>query len=354
MQSVSSKAQSIRFDWMFSPWQDLLFFFLPIPFAFLAFFVALHFNATSALLYAIITQEILGLGTFHQGATWFHFIDKVNRNHYLSTTKGKFLFIVAPVALFFATAFGSLVLPALTFFIYVCWSLNHAVQQNIGLLLLYQNGKDGNEARIPREIQAWSQRWMALCFSLMYFRKALLGGTPLFDMSFYVVAACGLIGIGYVIAYFVKMASELRSGKHMNFPAFAFWLVCVSYLVPFGFLSENYDFALMIPLIVHWCQYIGINYVVVQRKYGPERIENLPMGKPVLLFAIVGLSVVGLGLAIFGLEQVFAQDQVAKNLLRGSLLGMGMVHYYLDGFIWRFRDQFPREAMLPYLVRRKP
>lgn len=353
MQAVPTKAQSLRFDWMFNPWQDLLFFFLPIPFAFAMYFAAQHFEASNALLYAIITQEVVGLGSFHQGATWFHFLDKTNREHYLATNEGKLKFILVPLLLFLATVGGEIALPALTFVIYICWSLNHAVQQNIGVLLLYQNNKDPGEAKIPREIQSWSQRWMALCFAMMYFRKALLVGTPLFDLSLVFVGIFGLMGLGYTVAYFVKMASELRQGKHMNVPGFAFWLMCVSYLIPFAFLSDNYDYALMVPLIVHWCQYIGINYVVVQRKYGPDKVDHLPMKNPMVFYAVAGFSLVATVLALYLGEQATSQTPTLKYTLRGMILGLGMVHYYLDGFIWRFRDQFPREAMLPYLVRRK-
>ncbi len=35
-----------------------------------------------------------------------------------------------------------------------------------------------------------------------------------------------------------------------------------------------------------------------------------------------------------------------------AFLGLGMVHYLLDGFIWKFREPFNRQAMLPYLVQR--
>ena len=337
---------------MFNPWQDLLFFFLPVPIAFLMFACAQAFEATNALLFALIAQEVLGLSSFHQGATWFHFLDKSNREHYFVGLKGFVNFLLLPLALFLATVFGEVYAPAFTFFIYVCWSLNHAVQQNIGVLLLYQNGKS-EEARIPRDIQVWSQRLMSLCFALMFFRRILLPGTPLSDPFWIPIGICALAGIGYCIAYIVKLCGQLSSGKYLNVPSFMFWLVCVSYLIPFAFLGKNYDDALMIPLIVHWCQYIGINYIVAQRKYeNGERVENLPMQKPVMLYAVSGFTLVAFVAILTYLQKEQGESTLPGQLLKGALLGFGMVHYYLDGFIWRFRDKFPREAMLPYLVRR--
>src|SRR5579883_1780888 len=182
MQAIPQKvkAQSmLGFDWMFSPWQDLLYFFLPVPFAFMLFCGAQAFQSTNALLYAVIAQEILGLGAFHQGATWFHFLDKDNRDYYFAGVKGKLLFVAVPLALFLSFVIGEMYIPAVAFFVYVCWSLNHAVQQNIGIMLLYQNSKAQNEAKIPRDIQVWSQRWMALCFSFLFFKRMLLQGTAI-------------------------------------------------------------------------------------------------------------------------------------------------------------------------------
>ncbi len=352
MQAIPQKVQSIRFDWMFSPWRDLLYFFLPVPLAFLMFAGAQAFETTNALLFALIAQEVIGLGAFHQGATWYHFLDKRNRDHYFVGMKGLVNFVLAPLALFLGTVAGEALLPAFTFFIYVCWSLNHAVQQNIGILLLYQNSK-GNEARASRDIQVASQRWLALCFTLMYFRRLLLVDTPLSEPVWVPIAICGIAGVGYCIAFFASIGKQLAEGKYLNLPAFVFWLLCVTYLIPFAFLGKNYNDALMIPLVVHWCQYIGINYVVAQRKYQETgELENLPFKKPVLLYAVSGFTVVAVLLLLNYFQTAEGDESMPGRLLKGVILGLGMVHYYLDGFIWRFREKFPREAMLPYLVRR--
>lgn len=355
MQAVPQKAKAqsmIGFDWMFSPWQDFLYFFLPVPFAFLLFCGAQAFQATNALLYAVIAQEVLGLGAFHQGATWFHFLDKDNREHYLAGVQGKLNFILFPIALFASFVVGEMLVPALAFFIYVCWSLNHAVQQNIGIMLLYQNSKSADEAKVPREIQIWSQRWMALCFSLLFFQRMLLPGTELGALMWVPIALSGILGLVMCGIYIAKMGMQLTAGRYMNLPAFLFWLLCITYLLPFGFIGKSYDDALLIPLVVHWCQYIGINLVVARRKYEDGVGDRLPLQKPVLVYALAGFSLIGMITVLAYFQRIQGDNTTAGNLLRGVILGFGMVHYYLDGHIWRFRNKFPREAMLPYLVRR--
>jgi hypothetical protein len=355
MQAIpqKAKAQSVfGFDWMFSPWQDFLYFFLPVPFAFLLFCGAQAFESTNALLYAVIAQEVIGLGAFHQGATWFHFLDKDNRGHYFTGLKGKLNFVVVPLALFFSFLIGEMYVPALAFLVYVCWSLNHAVQQNIGIMLLYQNGKAQDEAKIPRDVQVWSQRWMAVCFSLLFFKRMLLPGTELAELMWVPIGISGALGVAICAAYIWKVARQVSAGKYLNMPGFLFWLVCITYLLPFGFIGKNYDDAVLIPLVVHWCQYIGINYVVARRKYENGVGDRLPLQRPVLVYVLAGFSLVTTITVLAYFQKMQGDSDMAGKTLRGMILGLGMVHYYLDGFIWRFREKFPREAMLPYLVRR--
>jgi hypothetical protein len=41
--------------------------------------------------------------------------------------------------------------------------------------------------------------------------------------------------------------------------------------------------------------------------------------------------------------------QLVQDIARGAMLGLALCHFFLDAFIWRFRDQFQRQNILPYL-----
>lgn len=349
MQTITQKAKNVRLDWMFDPYQDLLYFFLPVPLAILMFAAAVSSGSTHALLYSIISVELIGLGSFHQGATWFHFLDKNNRSHYLKGPRGKVNFILVPVLILLLMITGEIFIPALTFLIYMCWTLNHAVQQNIGVLLLYQNGKSEN-ARVPREIQIWSQRLIGLSCALFFFRKFLAGDSPLSDWMWLPIGASFVAGIWYCGLFIKNLSAQISEGKSFNLPEFAFWILSVTYLLPFAFLGNKYEDALLIPLVVHWCQYIGINYVLTSRKYEGESAGDLPSKHPIRLYVISGLALVLFFEAMNAFYKCHS-DGLLGQVLTGFILGTGMVHYYLDGIIWRFRDKFPREAILPYLIR---
>lgn len=335
---------------MFSFWQDLLFYFLPIPIAILLFMGIQAFEMTNSLLLSLIIVETVALGGFHQGATCFHFLDKSNRDYYWSGKTGFLKFLVAPVLIFLGCIASSVYAPALLFFVNLGWVLHHVVQQNIGVLLLYQTNKP-DEARIPRNLLVSTQRWVGLTLVLLFFRRMLFSNTGMMDLVLLPIAVCALMGLISCVQYFRTLGNELASGKYLNAPAFLFWLLCVTYLAPFLFL-DSYDKAVLIPLILHWCQYIGINYVVARRKYeDDQRKENLPLKRPMVLFALSGVALLAVAILLAVRPEAKA-DTLTGQLLRGAIFGLGMVHCYLDGFIWRFRDKFPREAMLPYLVQR--
>ncbi|MBY0359386.1 MAG: hypothetical protein K2W82_15395 [Candidatus Obscuribacterales bacterium] len=300
----------------------------------------------------LILQQGVFLGPFHQGATWFHFFDKENRKQYLGLAENRRHFIYYPTALFLATIAGQFVCPEITALFYILWSLNHAVQQNIGILLLYHDPKKG-EAVVDRSIELFSQRSAAVFFSLIFFDRVFFHYS--FKEFFWHVAIAlfGLVALFSAGQYCFVLYLKLSQGQKFNVPAFCFWLMSVLYLAPFAWLGQDYFQALFIPLIIHWMQYIGLNYSLVAEKYKDERLQLLPTVRPVLLFSAISLLFVLFLTAFSLLGNTVAEDSVLRKILVGAVLGFGMVHYYLDGRIWRFREAYARENMLPYLLAKR-
>jgi hypothetical protein len=48
-----------------------------------------------------------------------------------------------------------------------------------------------------------------------------------------------------------------------------------------------------------------------------------------------------------------APDESLRNILAGLVMAGSLVHYFQDAFIWRFREQFQRETILPYIKLKK-
>lgn len=298
---------------------------------------------------ALILQQGIILGPFHQGATWFHFLDKKNREQYLGIPENRRHFIYYPALLFLLTIAGQFVSPEATALIYILWSLNHAVQQNIGILLLYHNPKAG-EAVVDRKVELFSQRSAAIFFSLLFCDRVFFNHSFKEPFWYLAIALFGLVALFSAGEYCWSLFKMIKQGKSLNVPAFCFWLMSVFYLVPFALLGKDYFEALFIPLILHWMQYVGLNYYLVGEKYKEERLSLLPSAKPIPLFLCSSMFFVILltGLVLVG--NAVGDDLIVRKVLVGVTLGLGMVHYYLDGRIWRFREAYARENILPFLV----
>jgi hypothetical protein len=157
--------------------------------------------------------------------------------------------------------------------------------------------------------------------------------------------------VASVALYLWSLFSQVRQGAYLNMPAFLFWLVSILFFVPFALPLGNFDVCWILPSLMHWWQYIGLNYVIVKFKYtSEEETQYLPANRPVLVFA----AVCGVVLLLqFGSYCFFNHEFPQKQYMSiwsSFFLGLNMVHYLLDGFIWRFREKHNRDAVLVPLL----
>ena len=122
-----------------------------------------------------------------------------------------------------------------------------------------------------------------------------------------------------------------------------------------AFFGKNFASGFLAPLVWHWFQYIGLNFHMVRTKYRDERLKNLPLLKPVFLFFMVGLILVIVNLMlVIGSNTLLTTGEVSRKVILGTLLAFGFSHYFLDAFLWRFREPYQRETILPYLKKLDP
>jgi hypothetical protein len=352
MTAYAPSTTKLRYLWLFGWQNDLLFFFLPIFAGILLFYVFEYANSLKLIFWVAILGQALGLGPFHQGATWFHYFDKRNWHHFFDNRTQRLKYFFVPAIIVLLSAIGIFVCRPLVMLIYIAWSVQHAVQQNFGILLLYHNHKAG-EAIAPRDIEQKSIRSAAIFFSLLFFSRIYLNpASPI--PGWQIIIAASLIWAIYCSALYVKeLIKQMRAGAFLNVPALVFWFISVFYLWPFAFLGSKYDDAFLIPLVIHWFQYIGLNLILAKEKYAQNKNADLPMKNAILLYLGVCLIWALFVMAIILFAISFPAESWMSVGLIGIVVGLGMVHYYQDTFIWRFRDSFPRETLLPYLVAKK-
>jgi hypothetical protein len=349
--AVWHSKSNLKFPWLLGFENDLLYLLCPNLLAFAVYSYALFKPEFMDAAAPIITFTYAG-NVIHQAATWFHYLDKRNRDYYTNTPKQKFKFIVAPVLILVCAILGGMFCAPVVALIYILWSVPHFIQQNVGILLLYHNNKTG-EAIVDRKLEIRTQHLSGLFFLLLVWHRMVLVHTPAATLSLGVLGIVLLLVIGHCFAYTWSLFSQVRQGATLNVPALLFWFISVTFFLPFAYVGSN-DFAVsfMVPSLLHWWQYIGLNYIMVKRKYDAEQSSHLLWHQPLkLFFGFAALIVLFQYGSYLFFHYQMPQPEYAK-VWNCAFLGLGMVHYLLDGFIWKFREPFNRQAMLPYLVHR--
>lgn len=343
----------VAYPWMFGRNFDLLFFFAPVLLGIGAYALSQSSYVSGSFFWTVLVLNAFGAGPFHWGPTWFAYFDKNNRAHYMSDKRLKTIFFAGPPLIMAFCVAGMFLAPWLVLLITSAWAIQHLVQQNVGILLLYHNHGKG-EAIVPRPLEMRSQWAPAIFFSILFVQRILFKG----GSNAIVTAMIALVGIWALVSvtlYVRELAQQIRNGAALNVPALIFWAISVSSLIPFAFLGKGFDDAYIIPVTIHWFQYIGLNYILIKYKYdrAENQAQNLVVSSPkALFFSVCTIALmIGLGLVLWKQSGQLAHQSAAFNVVAGVVFGLANIHYYLDAFLWRFREEYQRKTVLPYLLR---
>ncbi|MCC6979116.1 MAG: hypothetical protein IT343_12400 [Candidatus Melainabacteria bacterium] len=352
MQTYYRSDESFGNNAVASPWligvkEDTLFFFLPVFAALAIFALAQHPLVNNSFFLAMIAAYGFGLGPFHQGASWFTYFDKENFAYYASNNLNRFRFFVMPPLLIFIGIVATIACPQFLFAVLVVLHIDHLLQQSVRLARLYR--QEGKFATANFKLEAISQYCVAAACTMI--------GAYRFDfLQFcsvpYALVATGIASVAAVLAtaaYIEGIVRQHRAGSPLQVPALLFWAVSLLAWVPAIFVT-NFFHAFLIPLTIHWFQFIGMNAVLVERKAAKARGTN---GKMLLAPVLTLLAMCFIYMSIFiGIDFVCHTHAsvIVKGLCLGVLAGLAMCHYSLDTFIWRFQDDYPREHILPYIL----
>lgn len=372
--SIARKSPTIRFPWMFGLEHDLFFFFLSALIGLGVFAITQSTLAARSLILAALIPTAFGLGPFHQGPTWFMYFDSKNREYYGSTQKQRWIYFFAPPLIVLASVLSFVYFKPLVLAVWFVWSIQHLVQQNVGILLLYHNHRE-NEAIVERKHEVLTLRVPAVLFTLLFVRRVLMNGQSNIWFDSILFALTGYT-VFLLIGYLIRLNKGVSEGKALNMPAIGFWVLSVVSLSPMAVLGKDFGEAAIAPLTWHWFQYIGLNWNLMRKKYGanesPEsekssskttftegkQLEsqsgNLPGSSPLALFLMVCFSFVLINIGLSVWSRVPGLDDHLKDVLLGLLIGLVNAHYFVDAFVWRFREPFQRTTILPYLKDSRP
>lgn len=348
----SSGADAVfTYPWLFNRRTDLALFFLPIfPAAALALLSG-QLGVSQSLFWSAILAQGFGLGPFHLGLTWSHYLDKDNLKHY-SNDENRSWSLLAPMLVIPLTVLCYVWQTKLAICIYVLWTIQHLVQQNLGVLLLYKNsGPD--EAFVDRSTTARSLHASAALFAFIFLRNYVPPGTPLSHLISGIIMLTAAESLWFSGKYLLELRQQAKSGRQINVPGLAFWLLSMVFFAPFALFRSNFAQALLSSLVLHWFQYIGLNYKLVKAKYSCDAVNARRLLSPfgaTSCFLFPGLALLGLIAAVdLIISTGSLKTQWQLDALTGLSTGIAFTHYLQDAFIWRLRNEFNRRSLLPYL-----
>lgn len=353
MQSVDASLSRPRFscNWLFGFKQDLIIFFLPCLIS-----ISLLWASDTGLFFAFtwgfFTAEIAPLiGWFHGGSSWFHYLDEDNRGYFNETTKKFVIYFIMPAVIVLTSIALHFYFYVLIMVLYMMWTVQHLTQQNVGILLLYRSNSP-TESNISRRFEARTIQLPAVLFGFTFLARNIYmlpdsSCTMLLAISVIVTTALSCV---YLFLH-IKQANE---GKCINLSALAFWQLSVWFFLPLAVFGKTFAQAMVLPLMAHWCQYIGLNYILVSRKYEEKNHVKFFRSKPLIVYLVLCAC---FAIAIVMTEKFSNNAAIAawiRQVLTGTVIGLSLVHYFQDFFIWRFREPFLRKALLVYLKQAKP
>jgi hypothetical protein len=258
-------------------------------------------------------------------------------------------FFIGPVLIFIAVMSLRLMKTdaAVQSALYV-WNVFHVSMQSAGILSLYRrlNGGLLSESRFARASILGVNGSLAFLhidhFPPIY-QNLLRVHFPVWTIraAFLSIAVVGLV---------FYLSSLRRRAKRIRAPELAFLVSSLLLFHPYLWVNDL-DLATFGMLMGHFLQYLGIVWLLNRRKYstlegsGHQRVlSSISTNTPLLLLALVSA-----GLVFFVAQKSSALLGVPMSyiILWNSL---ALVHFYLDGLVWAFKNPFVRKSIGPYLT----
>jgi hypothetical protein len=228
------------------------------------------------------------------------------------------------------------------------WNVYHVSMQSAGILSIYRRIARGSFSEGPFARASLLSVNASLAF------LHLDRFPPIYDNLLKVhfpVWAIRPAFFGFAtIALVLYLNSLLRRRKGIGAPELAFIVSSFLLFHPYLWVREL-NIATYGMLIGHFLQYLGIVWLLNRRKYsalegsGHQRLlSSISTSTPLLLLTLV---CVGLVFYLARASSSWLGVPISYVILWNSL---SLVHFYLDGLVWAFKDPFVRQSIGPYLT----
>lgn len=363
--------------WIFSPLQDMTFVLLtPLP-------ILLTFAAAQR------GGWVDGLIAFALALAMAHYLPGMLRAYGDRALFHRFRvrLIVAPLFLITTTTWFAYLDLNFVFLLMGLWGAWHWMMQVYGFARIYDAKGGGGPAKMPAEggvpTTAWpvgptlrrkpvasiSARldqmiclmWFGMCVFVLnnalplYVTRFYGSGGPLLRAEAFAwfTRAWLALTVALTLFYAIHTLWAIRQGRGPNPLKFVFIALTFVYLKYTASMVDR-------PLVGYamFESWHDIQYLAIVWLFNLNRARKSPEAGPFIRFlfrprAILVLVYVGLCLAFGSLTHAWRlfQDDTVVRVAAAVVPAMALLHYYLDGFIWKIREAETRRALLGAGVR---
>jgi len=288
------------------------------------------------------------VGIPHYLSTFTFYLADQNRDHYRLRWAAFFL---GPLVIF-AGVMGLrlFAVQGIVQSVIFVWNIYHVSLQSAGILSLYRrlNGGEQDEKRWAHLTILFVNAAMAFWY-IQYFpplHTLLVRVHPLTPMvlRYSCLATAVVAASGYALTL-------VRRPRPLRLPERLFLASSLLLFHPYLWVKDSL-LATIAMLMGHFIQYLGIIWLLNRRKYGEQtsgsgaqqwliRLSSRPrllLGSLLLLGGF--FLFIDRGSRIIGMY--FSYIIVWNSLV--------LIHFYVDGLVWAFKDSFVRKTVGPYLV----
>lgn len=340
-------------QWVINKKFDLLFFIgsalLGIVYFFTLLFIPQYALLITAIVWVLFAQT-------HFGSTWFIYLDKKNREYF---RQHPWIYYGFPLAIFAAVLtlgfFNQVLLVVLISIV----SLYHVTKQSTGVLQLYRvrNKEFAPEVRKTENAALFSWSLFFAGFGglqLPDFQRVFGSLLPLARGFFWLLL---LVSIALTVAIII----QYRKRDINSFPKTLFLLNALLMYSPYVYaaviLVDIYqmEIATLTSLITHYMQYMGLVWLINRNKYGAD--TEYARENPILRGISKHVWLIIASILVYALLMAYLRWGIPATVhntylirtLPNVVLALTAIHFYLDAFIWRFRNPFYKETVTPFV-----
>lgn len=306
------------------------FHLVQFPIAFPAIYITL-ISAFPEYDMVVAFFTLLLLAEPHFGATWTLFLDRSMVN---LATERKLVFIWFSAAIACLAAAIFFVFPSLFFVIFFLFNIYHVTRQSVGVCKLFNTNR--------QEISYQSHS--------IYLTNALIFCGVCAYHLFGLISAELALGFGVTFGLLSLTASLYQYVIYRHLVNSLTTLTGMLIFLPAFFVTEPIH-AILAGVTMHYSQYLVMTFKIAWGK-DKERNTSFVFGRTVSGLRLYVPLVLAYGMIASVLSTLSGNpNELLKMLIVFPLVGQ-ILHFYIDGLIWKFSDPQVRDVSLKYLLSR--